>query len=513
MRLSLSDIARFTGAEVIGSSELLDVVACGITWDSREVEAGYVYVALPGNRVDGHTFVQDAFLSGASAALIMQDVSDEVKACAADHHALLLRVSSTFDACRSLARGYRGLLSARIVGITGSSGKTTTKNLVRDVLSSTFKTVATKANQNNELGVPRTILNADPDTEMIVVEMGMRGSGQIASLCNIVKPDWGLITNAGESHIELLGSRDAIACAKAELIDGLAGSSKYAFLNAANDKTDFIWEQISSRHSDIALVSFDGSGAAPCDTYANRCARVQVWARDIVLDGEGRPSFELCAQGFSSSDSQAPASDRSDECVCEDTPGGASEIICAPCHLSLRGFCNVSNACSAAAVGLMAGIPLTEIVRALESSQPEQGRQEISVTSDGVTVINDAYNANPDSMRASLQLLDAMDVQGARYAVLGDMGELGSFAKDSHISIGEYIAHITIDRLVCVGELAHYIASSAHEHGLSNDAIVQVATCDEALDVLRAMLQSGDVVLIKASHFMGLDRIAKELLE
>lgn len=504
MLLSLEQVANFTGATIEGAPECLKRNACGITWDSREVQPGYVYVALPGERVDGHSFVASAFESGAVAALVMQDLPEDVHACARAHEALILSVESTHRAFTDLAQGYRSVLSGRVIGITGSTGKTTTKNLVRDVLSAGFSTVATKANQNNELGVPRTLLNADPDTEMIVVEMGMRGQGQIEQLCDFVKPEWGLITNVGESHIELLGSREKIARAKAELFSALPSEEGVAFINIADDMTDFVRSIAQDAGFKGAYASFDGTGNIPnvsiaqeaanqADQTKNICQAPVVWAEDIHLDDKGCPSFILCAQGFA-----------------QEEPG---VIECSRCSLSLRGIHNVSNACSAAAVGRMAGMTLEEIVRALEASQPESGRQEILHSQKGYIVINDAYNANPDSMRASLNLLRAMEVKGRRFAVLGDMGELGSFSQACHESVGVAAAHANLDCLICVGQLARFIAQAAEKEGLNTKHIVLVNTRDEALAFLKEQMTPEDAVLVKASHFMELDRVAKGLLD
>ena len=198
MRLPIGKIAEYTSADYLVEPQGLEKEACGVTWDSREVKPGFVYVALPGERVDGHDFVEGALRSGAVAALVMHELPDAVLETAKAEGAAILRVDEAARAFTALARGWRGHLQGKVIALTGSMGKTTTKNLVRDVLSATFKTVATTANQNNELGVPRTLLEANADTEFVVVEMGMRGLGQLEELCAFVKPDISLITNVGE---------------------------------------------------------------------------------------------------------------------------------------------------------------------------------------------------------------------------------------------------------------------------------------------------------------------------
>ena len=492
MRLSIEQIASYTQATVQGAPDVLGYESCGVTWDSREVEQGFTYVALPGQRVDGHDFVRAAFESGAIAALVMQDPPEALKAYAITRGKALLCVSSTYDAFIALARAYRFMLKGRVIGITGSTGKTTTKNLVRDVLSARFSTIATKANQNNELGVPRTLLNADPDTEMVVVEMGMRGLGQLTSLCEFVKPDWGLINNVGESHIELLGSREHIAQAKAELVAALPKENGIAFLNGNDDKTDYI-QHYADPSAKLNYVFFDGSGCVngACGVKDMKNVSKALWAESIQLDGEGHPSFDMCAQGFD----------------------GADNVERQRCTLPLRGVHNVSNACSAAAVGHQAGMTLQEIVAALQNALPEGGRQEILQSSRGYTVINDAYNANPDSMRASLQLLKAIKTQGRRIAVLGDMGELGSFAQSCHESVGLLVAQADFDFVVCVGTLARFIARAAIAQGFAKDKLEVVATRDEALEIVKGYVAPNDVVLVKASHFMELDHVVKGLLD
>ena len=234
MRLNVKQILFYTGGrylvEPIDAGELLQ----GISWDSREIEAGCLYVALPGERVDGHAYVGAALRAGARAALVTDRPDEAAMLLAREMGAAIIEVPNTAHAITDIAREWRHHLKGRVIGLTGSTGKTTTKNLVRDVVAAAHTVVATKANQNNELGVPRTLLSADPETEVVVVEMGMRGRGQIEELCEFVRPDWGVITNIGESHIELLGSRENIARAKAELLAALPAAG-VAILNADDD--------------------------------------------------------------------------------------------------------------------------------------------------------------------------------------------------------------------------------------------------------------------------------------
>ena len=262
MRLNHKQIAACTGGSFV--VEPLDprALATGLTWDSRDAKPGDVYVALPGERVDGHDFVGAALSGGAVCALVMQPLDEAVRMLAAELGASVIEVPDTAHAVADIAREWRSHLHGRVIALTGSTGKTTTKNLVRDVLASTLSTVATAGNQNNELGVPKTLLAAEQDTQAVVVEMGMRGAGQLADLCDYVRPDWGLVVNVGESHIELLGSRENIARAKAELLCALPEGTGRAFVNADDDYADFVREHARLDARRVETVLFDGSAAA-----------------------------------------------------------------------------------------------------------------------------------------------------------------------------------------------------------------------------------------------------------
>ena len=475
MRLNAKQIADYTAATVLVDAMDPSKLAEEITWDSREVKPGMVYVAFPGNKVDGHSFVEDSLRSGASVVLVMQRPTDSVCLLAKEMGAAILEVSSTFTAFTDLARAWRHHLRATVIAVTGSTGKTTTKNLVRDVLSTTYSTVATRGNQNNELGVPRTLLEANPENEYVVLEMGMQSLGELEGLCKYAKPDITLVTNVGESHIELLGSRENIARAKAEAVAALPAGTGKAILNAADDFTPFICETARVEERKIAVYYYDGSGSQDSRSYA--------YASNIELDDQGRPCFDLHID---------------------------NDVY--PCHLSLRGAHNVNNACAAAVLGSICHIDNEKIVEGIETSLPEVGRQDVSVSPEGVVVINDAYNASPDSMRASLIMFNTLSVKGKRYAVLGDMGELGDFAKSCHEGIGELIPTLSIDYLICVGELASYIAQAARRAGFPEDHIFTTTSRVDALSELEARLVEGDAVLVKASHSMELDRVVRGLL-
>ncbi len=498
MRLNAKQIAACTGGSFV--VEALDprALLTGVTWDSRDVKTGDLYIALPGERVDGHDFLAAALRAGASGALVMQPVDEATCLLARELGCVLIDVPDTAGALADLAREWRGHLRGRVIALTGSTGKTTTKNLVRDVLASTHTVVATSGNQNNELGVPKTLLSADPTTQAVIVEMGMRGAGQIASLCSFVRPDWGIVVNVGESHIELLGSRENIARAKAELFRELPEGTGCAFVNAADDYADFVRDDAHLDARRVETVLFDGSLEASSrrDTPSvGQRVRRSVWAEQIEMNEQGHPYFELHAIGFDDvATGKVPVEEK------------------AACTLSLRGLHNVSNACVAAAVGRAFGMTLTEVADALAKALPEAGRLEVLHARGGFTVVNDAYNANPDSMRASLRTFRALEVPGRHIAVLGDMGELGDFAPACHEGVGQAAAALSLDLLVCVGDLATHIADAAHAAGMDESRIVRAATIADVLGELDTCVEPGDAVLVKASRFMGLERVVEGLV-
>ena len=482
-----------------------------VTWDSRKVSPGSLYVALIGQRADGHTFVPGAFEAGAQAALISEEPTGAMLEVARAHSAALIRVQDTQAAFTRLAARWRAHLKGRVIGLTGSVGKTTTKNLIRDVLASRIEVVATQKNQNNELGVPNTILHANPETQAVIVEMGMRGLGEIAQLCEIAVPDWGVVTHVGECHTELLGSVENVARAKAELPQSLGGAcaagalcgetagaavgtqatqTSYAFLNAADEYFDFIKEISGVDARGVVCVMFDGSPDAGGKDYATAIDTPIVWATDIELNAQGQPSFLLHVKNF------------------EAVYDGVVD-----CALTLRGAHNVSNACAAAAVAAALGFSVEEICAALSAAQPEEGRQEILSAASGFTVINDAYNANPDSMCAALHMLASMQTSGARIAVLGDMWELGSVSAQGHARAGRLAADLGIDYLICVGDMSVDIYNGAKDFGMRKDKMAHVQNAQEAHEILKTLVQPEDIVLVKASHAMHLDELAIKLVE
>ena len=472
MRFNAEQICRATGGAMLveQTGEVCDLT--GLSWDSRTVQPGYVYAALPGQRVDGHDFLPQAFSAGAALALVSRDLTESESEAAHAAHAAVVKVDDVARAISDLAAAWRDVLKAEIVGVTGSVGKTTTRSLIYGVLASAFEADCTKGNFNNELGMPYTLLQTEPSCEVLVLEMGMDGLGQIADLARIARPKYGVITNVGVSHLERLGTRDNIARAKAEMVEGLPDGEGVAFLQADGEYTDFIIEHARAVERGIRIVRFDGT-AENSDVYAT----------DIAVDDQGRPSFTLNARGESAS-----------------------------CTLSVRGVHNVTNACAAAAVGLEFGIALDQVAAALSGVEPESGRQALKRSSRGFLVFDDAYNASPESMAAALNVLASFSASGRRIAVLGDMGELGSAEVEGHINTGKAAAQAGIDMLVCVGAMSRYIADAARKGGMAVKSVIEVADADAAAATVLDIAQPGDVVLVKASHFMGLDRVVERVV-
>jgi len=463
--VSVRTLLQVTGGVLALGSE--ETVVHGLAVDSREVATGGLFVALPGARVDGHTFVGAAIAAGARAVLVTRD-DEAVRAAveASGRHVGLVVVEDAQRAIEDLAAWHRERLACPVIGITGSTGKTTTKDFLRDVLASRLKVVATSGNRNNELGVPLTLFEADPDAEAVVVEMAMRGPGQIARLCGIARPTAGLITNVGVSHVEILGSQEAIASAKGELARAIPSTGR-VFLNGDDAWSDALAADLSCGTTRYGLS-----------------ADADVRAEDIAINDDGAAVFTLvCEQG--------------------------KETVTLP----LPGRHNVYNALAAAAAGLYLELPLSDVVAGLERATFSKWRMEMFQSASGIAIINDAYNANPTSMRAAISTLCEMPAEGRRIAVLGDMAELGSLAELAHFEIGEFVAASGVDALVTVGERARRIADGARTAGMPDASVRPCASAAEASEVLDDLLSPGDIVLVKASRVMGLELVVEGMVE
>jgi UDP-N-acetylmuramoyl-tripeptide--D-alanyl-D-alanine ligase len=464
VRLSVAEVARTTGAQVLlpaGAAAAAEAPVTGVSIDTRSLAPGQLFVAIAGERADGHSFLGAAFAAGAPAALVSRP--GDLPAGAAGP---LLLVDDVVAALARLAARVRDEVDPAVVGITGSTGKTTTKELVAAVAAVKYPTVAAHRSENNELGVPLTLLRVAPDTAVLVCELGARGPGQIAELCAYVRPTIGVVTNVGVTHYELFGSVEAIVAAKSELPAALP-SGGVAVLNA----------------DDPAVAGMAAVTRAEVVTYGTG-RRAWVVAEEVELDRRGRPSFRIVR--------------------------GAERARVA---LQVSGRHQVHNALAAAATGLALGLSLDDVAAGLASAQAPPWRMEVSEHG-GVVVVNDAYNANPTSVASALETCAAMVPEGGRLlAVLGPMAELGAIEAAEHERIGR-LAGATADRLIAVGEPARLLAAGARRAGLA-DVTEVVARPGEALvdEVLAALgpARPGDVVLVKASRVAGLEQVAARL--
>ncbi len=485
--VTLAQIADIVGGHLADVSPA-DAAATRVTgtveFDSRAVTPGGLFLALPGARADGHDFAAGAVAAGAVAVLAARPVGVPAivvpPAAASDAHAGVLEHdtdgsgAAVLSALAKLAAAVAEELvdsGLRIVGITGSSGKTSTKDLIAAVLRPLGEVVAPPGSFNNELGHPWTVLRANRETDYLVLEMSARHPGNIAALATIAPPAIAVVLNVGTAHLGEFGSREVIATTKAELVQAVP-SSGVVVLNADDSVVAAMAAQTSAR---VVTVG--------------RSASADVRAEDVELDELARPRFTLRAAGGS-----------------------------VPVALAVHGEHQVGNALSAAAVALECGAGLQQVADALAGAGPaSRHRMEVHTRSDGVTVINDAYNANPDSMRAGLQALAAMARgEGRRsWAVLGEMGELGEDSITEHDRVGRLAVRLDISRLIVVGTGR---SMSAMHHGAVMEGSwgsesVQVPDSQAALELLRDELGPGDVVLVKASNAAGLGSLAEALLD
>jgi UDP-N-acetylmuramoyl-tripeptide--D-alanyl-D-alanine ligase len=454
MELTAGDIALATRGELVGPT---DVVATSMTIDSRVLVPGAGFVALRGQR-DGHDFVADAFARGATLAVT------EVPFEAPVPDATLVRVEDTLQALSDLALLARSRLrDATVVGITGSAGKTATKDLTAAALARAHRVHASPSSFNNEAGVPLTIIGAPDDVEVVVVEMGARFEGNITDLAKIAQPQVGVITHVGLAHAEHLGGREGIARVKGELLEALPASG-LAVLNEECDATGEL-----ARRTEARVIR------------VGRSTTSDVRATDVTLDAELRPSFTL-----------------------------ESSWGTAPVTLSLRGEHQVENALEAAAVALELEVPLDVVVAGLADARTATRRMDLVRTSAGVLVINDAYNSSPTSAEAAVRSLASLDIPGRRIAVLGEMLELGDQSDAEHEAIGALAAASGIDVIIAVGRQSEHLAFGARGGQVS---VLTVADPDEALEVVMREVRSGDAVLVKASRAVGLERVAESLTD
>jgi len=454
--LTLAQIAGITGAVLDRVPDTGALVTGRVVIDSREAGPGGLFAALAGERADGHDFAAAAVAAGAVAVLASRPVGVPA-----------LIVPDAAAALAPLARAVVDRLPRlTIAGITGSSGKTTTKDLTAQLAERLGPTVAPPGSFNNELGHPLTVLRADERTRYLILELGARGRGHVARLCAIAPPRLGAVLNVGRAHVGgYFADRAEVAQAKGELVEALPADG-VAVLNADDPEVLTMGSRTAAR-----LLSFGRTGAA------------DVRATGVQLDAEGRPSFTL------------------------NTPGGS-----APVRMNLRGEHNVSNALAAAALATALGMPPADVAAALSAAVARsKWRMDVTRRADGVRVINDAYNANPDSMRAALTALASIAAGGRAFAVLGHMAELGGNSPAWHEEVGAFAARAGVTALVVVGdEATPMLAGAKSEPGWTGE-LVAVPDGAAAVAALADRIRPGDTVLVKASRAAALWDVAAAL--
>lgn len=441
--------------EAVIKAEPVNYDFTGITTDSRNVKPGELFVALKGENFDGHDYCAKAVEQGAAGVIISHDIEPLPAGIA------VFRVKDTLKAYQELARYYRLEHDVIVIAITGSNGKTSTKDLLAACMATKYKVIKTEGNFNNEIGVPKTLFSIQPDTEVAVIEMGMRGLGQISQLCHIALPFCSIITNVGETHMELLGSMENIAQAKSEILLRLPREG-FAVLNGDNEYV----RSVASKT--IAQTIYFGLGE-DCDYRAS----------EIVTSAMGT-SF-----------------------ICTEKATGHSVRV----YLQLIGEHNVYNALAAIAAAACYEVSMEESAKALATARLTGSRQEIVYIGD-LTFINDAYNASPASMEAALKTLaeagKANRGKGRTIAVLADMLELGAISEEAHRRVGRWAVENNIDYVLTYGAEAAYISDEVEKAGR---ATCHCAERQEAADKLRLLVQPGDIILLKGSHAMQADKM------
>ncbi|XVV02070.1 UDP-N-acetylmuramoyl-tripeptide--D-alanyl-D-alanine ligase [Actinosynnema sp. CA-248983] len=480
--LSLAEIADAVGGTLHGTDGA-PVVTGTVEFDTRKITAGGLFLALPGERVDGHDFAARAIAQGAAGVLAGRPVDGVPTVVAAPverEHGNAYVLSGDTDgagaavlaALAKLARYVVDRLpDLAVIGVTGSSGKTSTKDLIAQVLAPLGPTIAPPGSFNNELGHPWTVLRADASTRFLVLELSARGRGHIAALCEVAPPTVGAVLNVGSAHLGEFGSREGIAQAKGELVEALPADG-LAVLNA-DDR--LVAGMAARTKAEVVLV-----GEHP-DAH--------VRAVDVELDATARASFTLVTRGHRT-----------------------------PVRLAVHGPHQVGNALTAAAIALRLGATPDQVADALgQAERVSAHRMAVTERPDGVTIVNDAYNANPESVRAALKSLATISraTTPARrsWAVLGPMAELGPDHVRAHDEIGRLAVRLDINKLVVVGDQARPMHQGAHLEGSWGEEAVLVPDVAAAVELLRDQVRPGDVVLVKASNSYGLWRVAEALLE
>lgn len=489
--LTLLNIATACGGTYIGAEEAKSVEIQGAVIDSRQVEEGYLFVAIKGEKVDGHKFIPDVFAKGAAAVLSEVELEDPAGP--------YILVESTPEALKAVAEFYREQLDIKFVGIAGSVGKTSTKEMIATVLEQKYNVLKTAGNFNNEVGLPLTILRIREEHEVAVVEMGISDFGEMYRLAKIAKPDICVMTNIGMAHLENLKSRDGILKAKTEMFSFLKEDGVIV-LNGNDDKLSTIYE--------VVLGDVDAEGPAPeaitpirymvADEAGNFISdtfeTVDNYEETIFVRGVNVENLGLEGMGVTL---QFPEEER--------------QVV-----VPIPGIHNVYNACAGACVGLQLGLTTDEIIAGIQNAKTIDGRTNIIKANDMI-IVDDCYNANPVSMKAAIDVLSMG--KGRKIAVLGDMGELGENERQLHAEVGMYVAEKGIDVLFCAGALSADMANAAQEMNMVKMAegsasymqIYYFTDKETLMNGLMPFVKSGDTVLVKASHFMGYPEIVNAL--
>lgn len=439
-----------------------------ISLDSRSLCPGDLFVAVKGDRFDGHDFIAAALSRGAVGAIVHDAFHVDAAGLKGSSKKLppfILGARDPLFAYQQLATHHRSRFEIPVVAVTGSNGKTTTKEMVASVMAHRWKILKTEGNLNNRIGVPQTLFRLNSRHEGAVIEMGVDNLGQTTRLCEIARPTIGIITNIGPDHLEFFRSMEGSAQAKAELLDLLPPDGT-AVLNVDDPYYDYLAARARCR-----VVSFGFSSKA------------DVRATDVKSDGRDGTIFRLLL------------------------PGKVRHTIV---HIRVQGAHNVTNALAAAAVGSVLGLPGAVIAQGLSRFRPAAMRSQI-VVCQGVKVINDCYNANPASMKAAVQLLAQTESDGRKVAVLGDMLELGPGAVQMHEEVGAFVARQGVDQMIACGPLARNLAEGARKAGMDRVRILEVADAVAAAAAVKTMVKPGDVVLVKASRGMKLEQVVQAL--
>ncbi|SDY42001.1 UDP-N-acetylmuramoyl-tripeptide--D-alanyl-D-alanine ligase [Tindallia californiensis] len=457
----ISKIARYTEGNISGSLEK-DKLINHVTIDSRQSRKGSLFIPLKGNQWDGHSFIKDAAKQGATACLYepalyaKEDIPSNM---------IGIAVENCQKALECLASHYREEFSIPFIAITGSNGKTTTKDMTAAVLSSKYQVLKNPGNYNNHIGLPLSILGLDHNHQVAVLEMGMSGAGEIGLLSKITKPDYAVVTNIGMAHVENLGSRLNIAYAKKEITEGLC-SKGTLLLNKEDDYYDVLYNDHAKDYEITSVGLKDKTTFHACDI------------EDLGQDGFKFRTNETGDFFF---------------------------------YVRQPGMHNITNALFAIKIALLFGLKNKEIQNGLNNLKPAAMRMEICRLHHA-DVVNDAYNANPDSMKAAIQFISQYPAE-RRIAVLGDMYELGEHSESAHKEIGNEMVKKQIDHLITVGDFASWIASEAIAQGMDSRMINNTKDYKEAANILNKMIRKGDVVLLKASRKMALEKMIRLLQE